>query len=108
VDVDAGEYAAAVPDPLHEIEREVLVDLADHHGTEIAAFLRRQLAESGYEPPADAPPRMVRLDRYGFVIDVDDGGAGYRARLAFPRAVANLRDLARLLHPVLCGRCHCA
>jgi hypothetical protein len=105
VDVDPDEYAAAEPDPLQAVERDLLTDLADHHVPEMADFIRRQLADSGHRLPAGPPPRVVRLDRYGFVVSLGAPGREYRARLAFPRRLADRADLARLLHPVLCRHC---
>ncbi|ROT31186.1 DUF2470 domain-containing protein [Micromonospora sp. HM5-17] len=103
-DVEPAEYAAAEPDPLHPVERELLADLADHHGPEIAAFLRRQLGDVVPPPasPDEPKPRVVRLDRYGMTVAFGPRGHGLRARLAFPRPVSSPAELARLLHPVLC------
>ena len=98
LDIDTDEYAAADPDPLHRIEFDLIADLADHHEAEMVAYVRRQLG------PAARPgeePRVVRLDRYGFLVRLD----GRLARLAFPRPVTDRHDLAHLLHPVLCHRC---
>jgi hypothetical protein len=105
VDIDPDEYAAAEPDPLHAIEWDLLTDLADHHVPEMAGFIRRQLAESGHTQSPGTQPRVVRLDRYGFVVALGVPGREYRARLAFPRRVEDRADLARLLHPVLCRHC---
>ena len=104
-EIDPDEYAAAEPDPLQSIEWDLLTDLADHHVPEMAEFIERQLASSGHNQPAGPPPRVVRLDRYGFVVALGAPGREYRARLAFPRPVTDRGDLARLLHPVLCRRC---
>lgn len=106
-DIEPAEYAAAEPDPLHEREAELLADLADHHGPEIAAFVRRQL--DGALPRTSAPdepaPRVVRLDRYGLTVAFGAGGR-MRARLAFPRPLSGPADLVDLLRPVLCRRRH--
>ncbi|HEU4425438.1 MAG TPA: DUF2470 domain-containing protein [Pilimelia sp.] len=105
IDVDPDEYAAAEPDPLHAVERELLTDLADHHAAEVTAFVRDKLRDAGRDAPAEPAPRLVRLDRYGFVAEVGPAGARYRARLAFPRPVRDHADLSRLLHPAFCRRC---
>ena len=97
-DVDIDAYAEAGPDPLSRIEFDLLADLADHHAPEMAAYVRRQLGPT-FQPAAE--PRVVRMDRYGFVVRLDDK----LARLAFPRPVTDRHDLAHLLHPVLCHRC---
>jgi hypothetical protein len=97
-DIDPDEYAAAKPDPLRTIEFDLIADLADHHVAEMTSYVRRQLGPVA--GPQDEP-RVVRLDRYGFMVRVGDRVA----RLAFPRAVADRHDLAHLLHPVLCHRC---
>jgi hypothetical protein len=97
-DLDPDEYAAATPDPLRTIEFDLIADLADHHVAEMTSYVRRQLGPAA--GPADEP-RVVRLDRYGFMVRVGDR----LARLAFPRAVRDRHDLAHLLHPVLCHRC---
>ncbi|MDT5043865.1 MAG: hypothetical protein QOE51_4850 [Actinoplanes sp.] len=98
VEIDPDDFAAARPDPLHRIEFDLLADLGDHHVDELGAYLRRRLG------PAAAPgdePKVVRLDRYGFVVRLGER----LARLAFPRPVADRHDLAHLLHPILCHRC---
>ncbi|MFI7597801.1 DUF2470 domain-containing protein [Actinoplanes sp. NPDC049681] len=98
VDVDRDDYVEAEPDPLHRIEFDLIADLADHHVDEMAGYVRRRLGPAAC--PGDEP-RVVRLDRYGFVVRI---GARL-ARLSFPRPVADRHDLAHLLHPVLCDRC---
>jgi hypothetical protein len=101
VPVGLDEYAQAEPDPLHAEERDLLVDLAEHHMPQIGEFLRQQLTRAGHRPGADLP-RVVRMDRYGLTVAV---GEAYRVRLAFPRAVRDRPDLARMLHPALCLQC---
>jgi hypothetical protein len=98
IDVDPDEYAEATPDPLRHVEFDLIADLSDHHVAEMAAYVRRRLGPAAQ--PADEP-RVVRLDRYGFVVRLDDR----LARMAFPRPVTDRHDLAHLLHPVLCHRC---
>jgi hypothetical protein len=98
IDVDPDEYAEATPDPLRRVEFDLIADLADHHVEEIGAYVRRQLGPT-FQPSAE--PQVVRLDRYGFVVRLDER----LARLAFPRPVTDRHDLAHLLHPVLCHRC---
>jgi hypothetical protein len=98
VDVDPDEFAEAAPDPLRQIEFDLIADLADHHRAEMSAYVRRQLG-SAFQPRKD--PEVVRMDRYGFLVRLDDK----LARLAFPRPVTDRHDLAHLLHPVLCHRC---
>lgn len=98
IDVDPDEYAAAAPDPLRGNEFELIADLSDHHVTEMSDYVRRQLGSAAREHDQ---PRVVRLDRYGFVVTLGDR----LARLAFPRPVRDRADLAHLLHPVLCRRC---
>jgi hypothetical protein len=98
VDVDPEEFAAAAPDPLRQIEFDLIADLAEHHLAEVSAYVRRQLG-SAFQPKDE--PRVVRMDRYGFLVRLDEK----LARLAFPRPVTDRHDLAHLLHPVLCHRC---
>jgi hypothetical protein len=97
-DVDIDEYAAATPDPLCRIEFDLIADLADRHLTEISAYVRKHLGKAA-QPVAE--PRVVRMDRYGFLVRLDDR----LARMAFARPVTGRHDLAHLLHPVLCHRC---
>jgi hypothetical protein len=97
-DVDPDEYAEATPDPLRRIEFDLIADLADHHVAEMGDYVRRQL---GPAAAAGDDPRVVRLDRYGFLVRLGDR----LARLAFPRPVTDRHDLAHLLHPILCHRC---
>jgi hypothetical protein len=98
IDVDPDEYAEATPDPLRQVEFDLIADLSDHHETEMGAYVRRRLGPAA-QPAGE--PRVVRLDRYGFLVRLDDR----LARLAFPRPVTDRHDLAHLLHPVLCHRC---
>src|SRR5690349_20980362 len=98
IDIDPDEYALAAPDPLCTMEWDLIADLADHHVDEMAAYVRRQLGPAAR--PGDQP-RIVRLDRYGFVARIGDR----LARLSFPRPVTDRHDLAHLLHPVLCHQC---
>ncbi|MFF5292375.1 DUF2470 domain-containing protein [Paractinoplanes globisporus] len=98
VDVDPDDFAVASPDPLRQIEFDLITDLADHHLAEMSAYVRRQLG-STFQPKDE--PRVVRMDRYGFLVRLDEK----LARLAFPRPVTDRHDLAHLLHPVLCHRC---
>ncbi|WP_189169490.1 DUF2470 domain-containing protein [Pilimelia anulata] len=95
--IDADDYIAADPDPLHVVERDILLDLADHHSPEMEGYFRAMLAAAGIGCPQ--PPRAVRLDRYGFVVHV--GGPDPTIRLEFPVPVRDEQDLAHLLHPVL-------
>jgi hypothetical protein len=101
IDLDLAEYMAADPDPFHEDERELLLDLVDHHQAEMERYFRRQLdaARVGWR----TAPRAVRLDRYGFTLDVGrpEHARPRWVRLSFARPVANRRELANLLHPVL-------
>jgi hypothetical protein len=97
-DIDPDAYALATPDPLRNVEFDLVADLADHHVPEMGEYLRRQLGPAAL--PGDEPT-VVRLDRYGFWVRL---GNRY-ARLSFPRPVTDRADLAHLLHPVLCHRC---
>jgi hypothetical protein len=106
INIDPDEYIAAEPDPLHNDEHDLLVDLADHHATEVASFVRRQVAAAGQDPGRE-PPRVVRMDRYGFVAALGSVSDDRRVRLSFPRPVRDRPDLAQLLHPLLCSRCTC-
>ncbi len=97
-DVDVEEYAEATPDPLRRIEFDLIADLSDHHMAEMSAYVRKHLGPAA-QPRTE--PQVVRMDRYGFMVRLDDR----LARMAFPRPVADRHDLAHLLHPVLCHRC---
>ena len=98
VDIDPDDFAEATPDPLRQIEFDLIADLADHHVDEMADYVRRQLGPAAR--PGDQP-KVVRLDRYGFLVRLGDR----LARLSFPRPVTDRHDLAHLLHPILCHRC---
>ncbi|GAA1758836.1 DUF2470 domain-containing protein [Luedemannella helvata] len=101
-EVDVMEYLAADPDPLARYEAELLLDLDDHHGPQVGAFVRRMAAAAGLPPLSrdpDAPLRVVRLDRYGLVVRAEAG----LVRLDFTRAVRDRHELADLLRPVLFG-----
>jgi hypothetical protein len=101
VGVDVGDYMAADPDPLHEHERDLLLDLADHHCVEMEGYFRRHLAAARVD--WITAPRAVRLDRYGFTLDVGlpEGARPRWVRLNFARPVADRHELAHRLHPVL-------
>ncbi|MEU6075194.1 DUF2470 domain-containing protein [Micromonospora sp. NPDC047074] len=98
--IDPGAYAEAEPDPLHPVEAGLLADLAEHHGAEVAGYLRRQLGLAGDAP--DTAPRVVRIDRYGLLVSHGRPGARRRVRLEFPRPLAGQAELARILHPLVC------
>ncbi|GAA2304925.1 hypothetical protein GCM10009853_072470 [Glycomyces scopariae] len=104
--VDLAAYVSASPDPIHECEEDLLADLADHHAPQIEGYLCRLLGDA--TAFADRPPQVMRLDRYGLVVDLGeragDLGRGRWVRLEFARAVTGQHDLAHLLHPILC--CH--
>ncbi|GHJ08593.1 hypothetical protein TPA0907_29600 [Micromonospora humidisoli] len=97
--IDPQEYAQAEPDPLHAAEADLLADLADHHGEQVAAHLRRRLQLPGTESP-----RVVRIDRYGLTVAYGRPGAVRRARVSFARPVTDVDELSRLLHPMICPR----
>ncbi|HEY8472856.1 MAG TPA: DUF2470 domain-containing protein [Natronosporangium sp.] len=101
IDVDLADYAGAEPDPLHEYERDLLADLAGHHRYEVESYLRCLLALNGRAPRVS--PRPLRLDRYGFTVDV--GEPGRYLRLSFLRPVHCRHELAHLLRPVLFPSC---
>ncbi|RUL95147.1 DUF2470 domain-containing protein [Verrucosispora sp. FIM060022] len=97
--IDPEAYAEAEPDPLHPVEAELLADLTDHHTEQVAGYLRRRLTLTGGESP-----RVVRIDRYGLLVAYGKPGATRRTRLAFDRPVADVAELSRLLHPMICPR----
>ncbi|MET0419131.1 MAG: DUF2470 domain-containing protein [Actinoplanes sp.] len=97
-DVDLDEYNEATPDPLCRIEFDLIADLVDHHTPEMSAYVRKHLGPAA-QPKTE--PQVVRMDRYGFMVRLDER----LARMAFPRPVTDRHDLAHLLHPVLCHRC---
>lgn len=97
--VDPVEYAVAEPDPLHEVEQDLLLDLADHHREQLEPWFRRALHTAGIDA---AGPRAARLDRYGFVVDTGRRPPARRwVRLEFSRPLNDVDELAHLLHPVL-------
>jgi hypothetical protein len=97
-EIDPDEFAEAAPDPLRQCEFDLISDLADHHKAAMGAYVRKHLG-SAFQPAAE--PRVLRMDRYGFMVELDDKVA----RLVFPRPVTDRHDLAHLLHPVFCPRC---
>ncbi|MEH1016680.1 DUF2470 domain-containing protein [Micromonospora sp. CPCC 206060] len=96
--IDPEEYVIAEPDPLHPVEREIIVDLTGRHGPGVTELLSRHLTDRS----PGTPPRLVRIDRYGMVVALGCPGTERTARLVFPRPVRDRADLVRLLHPVLC------
>lgn len=116
-DIDPDAYAAAGPDPLHEHERDLLLDLNDHHVPQITSYFRELLDAAGR--PYGPRLRAARLDRYGFLVNLDHEDAGTRtqspphgrlgprfARLSFGRPVRCRHELARKLGPVLFRSAH--
>lgn len=101
--IDLTAYQGARPDPLHAIERDLLLDLSDHHTKQIESYLRCALSALGV--PCHATPQAVRIDRYGFTADsgpAPDGSSDQRwTRVDFVRPVRDHHDLAHLLHPLL-------
>jgi hypothetical protein len=106
VDLDLADYMAADPDPLHEDERDLLLDLANHHQDAMERYFRAQLDAARVQ--WRSAPRAVRLDRYGFTLDVGlpEHARPRWVRLSFARPVANRRELANLLHPMLFHSSH--
>jgi hypothetical protein len=102
-DVEVEDFIVADPDPLQELERELLLDLAGHHRAETEEALRRALGALGV--PCRGVPRPVRVDRYGFVVDPGGDAMGPWVRVDFARPVRDRSDLATLLHPVLFPHC---
>lgn len=98
--LDTAEYTDAEPDPLHENESDLLFDLARRHSARLACFFRRALASAGVEHRAE--PRAVRIDRYGFVVDVgapqEDEDAPQWVRVGFAHPLRDHGDVVRLLH----------
>ncbi|MBO4206055.1 DUF2470 domain-containing protein [Micromonospora echinofusca] len=95
--IDPGEYVVAEPDPLHPVEREIIVDLTRRHAPRLTELFSRHLADRA----SGTPPRLVRIDRYGMVVALGRPGPERTARLVFPRPVRDRADLVRLLQPVL-------
>ncbi|GAB3426285.1 hypothetical protein [Flindersiella endophytica] len=102
-DLDLDAYRTAPADPLHAIERDLLLDLSDHHTAQIESYLRCALSAAGLA--CVAAPRTVRVDRYGFTAATgapESSPPDRRwVRVAFARPVRDHRDLAALLHPLL-------
>jgi heme iron utilization protein len=93
VEVDVDEFRTARPDPLHREERQVLADLAAHHGGQITDLVSRF---TGARSPGGWRP--VRLDRYGLVLAGPDGPHGtQRVRVPFARPAEDVADMGRLL-----------
>ena len=98
-EVDGDDYIVASPDPLHEEEKDLLLDLAGHHAAEIGGYLARCLEGAGVV--VTRCPLPVRLDRHGFVVDPAAVSPPRWIRLDFPRPVRDRQELADLLHHVL-------
>jgi hypothetical protein len=98
IDIDPDEFTEAAPDPLRQCEFDLITELADHHMAAMSAYVRKHLGPA-FQPEAE--PTVVRMDRYGFMVKLDDK----LVRLVFPRPVTDRQDLAHLLHPVFCPRC---
>lgn len=96
--IDPAAYAEAEPDPLHPVEARLLSHLTAHHAQPMADYLRRQLGLTA--GPADHPPRVERIDRYGMLVTFGRPGDRRRARLTFGRPLADQTELTRLLHPM--------
>ena len=76
------------------IEFDLIADLADHHVAEMTDYVRRQL---GLAAPAPATqPRVVRIDRYGFLVRSATGWPGWPSRA---------RSRTGTTWPTCCTRC---
>lgn len=86
VTLEPEEFAAAVPDPLHPCERDLLLDLREYHAGDLAALL-------------PGPCLPVRLDQYGLVLA---GPELYRVEFPAPadcpRCVARALRLTHATH----------
>ncbi|MFJ3902537.1 DUF2470 domain-containing protein [Streptomyces sp. NPDC090025] len=97
-EVDAEDFAAAVPDPLHAHETEVLQHLHAAHGDrlrDLDALLGDHAA--GLLPRRDVAP--LALDRFGLRVRFSAGPHHcFDARFDFPEPVRDISGLRRELH----------
>jgi hypothetical protein len=92
--IEPHEFAGARPDPLHADERDLLIDLRDHHAAELALLV----------PGSPRQVRPLRLDRYGVLValpmspDQEVRGVRTLARLEFARPAQGACCVGRALH----------
>lgn len=88
--IDTAEFAAAAPDPLHRSERELLLDLREHHLRELEDLVEGQ--------PGHCLP--VRLDQYGLVLATPAARrVEFPSPADCPRCVAHALRLNHVGHP---------
>lgn len=93
--VDAGEYAAAGPDPLAGAAAAILEHMnRDHAG----ALLEYARAYAGAEAEAAT---MAAVDRLGFKLRLRQGERRWSVRIAFPREVRTAADSRQVLIEML-------
>ncbi len=96
--IDAEEFAAAAPDPLHAHETELLQHLAAAHGDrlrELTSLLGERSA--ALVPTRDVAP--LALDRFGLRVRFSAGpGDCFDARFDFPEPVREVSELRREMH----------
>ncbi len=99
--VELADYLSATPDPLHPEERDLLLDLIEHHPDtceRMACRIRERVAKVMSASP-------VRLDRYGFLFSVRTPDEQLWIRLGFPRRLERREELAAVIRPLLGCRC---
>ena len=89
--VEAGEYAAAHPDPLAEIAEGIMEHMNADHADALLAYARFFGGEAADEA------RMVAVDRLGFKLHLKNGERRWSTRIAFPREVTNVADSRAVL-----------
>ena len=89
--VEAGEYAAAHPDPLAEIAEGIMEHMNADHADALLAYARFFAGEAADEA------RMVAVDRLGFKLHLKNGERRWSTRIAFPREVTNAADSRAVL-----------
>ena len=89
--VEAGEYAAAHPDPLAEIAEGIMEHMNADHADALLAYARFFANEAADEA------RMVAVDRLGFKLHLKNGERRWSTRIAFPREVTNAADSRAVL-----------
>ncbi|HMH51342.1 MAG TPA: DUF2470 domain-containing protein [Candidatus Acidoferrum sp.] len=89
--VEAGEYAAARPDPLAEIAEGIMEHMNADHADALLAYARFFGGEAADEA------RMVAVDRLGFKLHLKNGERRWSTRIAFPREVTTAGDSRAVL-----------
>ena len=93
--VDAGEYGAAAPDPLVDVEAAIVGHMNADHADALVAYCRH------YADVAADSATMTAVDRLGFRVRARTGESLHGVRINFPREVRTSDEARQVLVAML-------